>query len=260
MCILWGDPHVIGFDQMATDKESATSFYSSGDFWLVKSATVHIQARFEPTNYTEGLAATNRIVVGGPFLHGHKIEVGTGDSGVITVDGKPEMGTFPSSFSSELFELRYDDAGVLPDVVPTMNKKRVVHMRLPLGVVVRVFQWKNYLDLWVEMAVQPGQDGVCGNGNGNPGDDTTQAIMARVGFNRVRLEEELLTGRPAISFTHQMAKMMETECTIEQQARGQALCDAQLGVAVPENESRSCMFDFCFGMNVRARSQAKKYA
>jgi hypothetical protein len=155
--------------------------------------------------------------------------------------------------------LRYDESGALPDVVPTMNKKRVVHMTLPLGVVVRVFQWKNYLDLWIKMEIQPGQDGVCGNGNGNVGDDTTQAIMARVGFSRVRLEEDLLSGRPAISFTPQMSKMMETECPIEQQSQGQALCETQLGVAAPESESRSCIFDFCFGMNVRARAEAKKY-
>merc|ERR1740121_3250191 len=67
VCTLWGDPHVIAFDQVGTDKSQASSFYGDGDFWLVKSDTVHIQGRFEGTRYTEGLAATNQIVVGGPF-------------------------------------------------------------------------------------------------------------------------------------------------------------------------------------------------
>merc|ERR1719229_1754715 len=53
MCTLWGDPHVISFDQMDTDKSKAYSFYGDGDFWLVKSSTVSIQARFEGTKYTE---------------------------------------------------------------------------------------------------------------------------------------------------------------------------------------------------------------
>merc|ERR1712039_937382 len=74
VCTLWGDPHVITFDQVGTDKNQATSFYGDGDFYIVKSSTVIIQGRFMGTKYTEGLAATNQIVVGGPFLHGHKIE------------------------------------------------------------------------------------------------------------------------------------------------------------------------------------------
>jgi len=56
-CKLWGDPHVIQFDQVGSDKNQAPSFYGDGDFWLVKSSTVSIQARFEGTKYTEGLAA-----------------------------------------------------------------------------------------------------------------------------------------------------------------------------------------------------------
>merc|ERR1719437_73123 len=118
MCTLWGDPHVITFDQVGTDKNQATSFYGDGDFYLVKSSTVIIQGRFEGTKYTEGLAATNRIVVGGPFLKGHKIEVGTRESGVLTVDGLPVISTFPGSYQGAGFTLRYDGQGNVPDVVP----------------------------------------------------------------------------------------------------------------------------------------------
>merc|ERR1711957_172213 len=212
LCTLWGDPHVIVFDQVNTDKNQASSFYGDGDYWLVKSDTVHIQGRFEGTKYTEGLAATNQIVVGGPFLHGHKIEVGTRDSGILTVDGQPVMPGFPGSYAGDTFTLHYDDQGEVPDVIPEGNEKRIVHMNLPLGVKVTVFQWGNYMDVQVEMSKQPGHDGVCGNFNQNMGDDTTQAIMARI------------------------------------------------GARVPRGEINSCTFDFCFGMNVRARSHAKTYA
>jgi len=259
VCTLWGDPHVISFDQVGTDKSQASSFYGDGDFWLSKSDTVQIQGRFEGTKYTEGLAATNQIVVGGPFLHGHKIEVGTRESGVLTVDGQPVMSTFPGSYSGAGFTLRYDAVGEVPDVVPEGNERRIVHMTLPLGVKVRVYQWGNYVDVQVEMSAQPGQDGVCGNFNQNHGDDTTQAIIQRIGA-RVRPAENMLSGRAMIEFTPQMQKMLAAECPAAKQASAQKLCSASLGLGLGDILVNSCTFDQCFGMNVRARSHAKTYA
>jgi len=260
ICTLWGDPHIISFDQVGTDKNQALSFYGDGDFWVVKSSTVHIQGRFEGTKYTEGLAATNQIVVGGPFLHGHKIEVGTRDSGILTVDGQPVMPRFPSTYRGDGFSLRYDAVGEVPDVIPEGNEKRIVSMDLPLGVKVRVYQWNNYLDVEIEMSPQAQQDGVCGNFNGNHGDDTTQSIIQRVGA-RVRPSENLLSGQAMIDFTPQMQRMMAAECATTRQASAQAFCSTSLGVAdAGATLVRSCMFDECFGMNVRARKHAKTYA
>merc|ERR1711972_1244699 len=257
VCTLWGDPHIISFDQMDDDKNKAYSFYGDGDFWLVKSSTVSIQARFEGTKYTEGLAATNQIVVSGSFVHNHKIEVGTLDSGILTVDGQKVIPGFPGSYSGAGFGVTYDDQGKVPDVVPEGNEKRVVHMDLPLGVKVTVFQWSNYMDVQIEMSKQPGQDGVCGNFNDNQGGDTTQSIMARVGA-RVRPSENLLSGQALIEWTPQMEKMMQVECTAATRAAGHAKCAQSLGPA--GNVVNSCTFDYCFGMNVRARKHAKTYA
>jgi len=257
MCTLWGDPHIISFDQMDTDKSKAYSFYGDGDFWLVRSTTVSIQARFEGTKYTEGLAATNQIMVGGAFLHGHKIEVGTLDSGILTVDGRRVIAGFPGSYNGAGFTVTYDGQGEVPDVVPEGNEKRVVHMDLPLGVKVTVFQWANYMDVQIEMTKQPDQDGVCGNFNGNQGDDTTQAIMARVGA-RVRPSQNLLSGKALIEWTPQMDKMMQVECAATTLAAGHAKCARYLGASGAV--VNSCTFDYCFGMNVRARSHAKTYA
>merc|ERR1719373_178192 len=257
LCTLWGDPHIMSFDQMDTDKSKAYSFYGDGDFWLVKSSTVSIQARFEGTKYTEGLAATNQIVVAGAFLNGHKIEVGTLDSGILTVDGQKVIAGFPGTYSGAGFTVTYDSEGQLPDVVPEGNEKRVVHMDLPLGVKVTVFQWSNYMDVQIEMSKQPGHDGVCGNMNGNQGDDTTQSIMARVGA-RARPSENLLSGKALIEWTPQMDKMMQAECAAPTRAAGHAKCTQYLGAA--GNVVNSCTFDYCFGMNVRARKHAKTYA
>merc|ERR1712107_629359 len=128
------------------------------------------------------------------------------------------------------FSVTYDAEGEVPDVVPEGNEKRVVHMDLPLGVKVTVFQWSNYMDVQIEMSKQPGQDGVCGNFNGNQGDDTTQTIMARVGA-RVPMSECLLSGHALIEWTHPMDKMMRVECPPATLAAGQAQCTQALGAA-----------------------------
>merc|ERR1712190_302367 len=123
----------------------------------------------------------------------------------------------------------------------------------------QVYQWNNYLDVQVEMSPQPGQDGACGNFNGNHGDDTTQQIIRRIGA-RVRPSENLLSGRAMIEFTPQMQKMLAAECAAQTQTTAQAFCSTSLGVPADEIIVKSCMFDECFGMNVRARSHAKTYA
>merc|ERR1719482_1259369 len=43
ICKVFGDPHVLTFDG------SHASFYSQGEYWIVKSSTVWIQGRYMPT-------------------------------------------------------------------------------------------------------------------------------------------------------------------------------------------------------------------
>jgi len=259
-CTLWGDPHVITFDQPNDDKNLATSFYGDGDFWLVKSSTVMIGGRFLGTKYTEGLAATNRVLVTGPFIHNIKIEVGTQEDNILTVGGQTVIGAFPGSYRDPagLFTINYNDQGNVPDIIPEGNEKRVVHINLPSSVTVTVFQWENYMDVQIEMPKQPGQDGVCGNFNGDLGDDTTQAIFSRVGA-RIKPAEDRFTGRAKIEFTPQMQKMMNAECKASVQASATGTCTASLGVPASDVIVKSCIFDECFGMNVRARARAKTY-
>jgi len=262
-CTLWGDPHIIAFDQPNEVKAQALSFYGDGDFWLVKGDQVSIQGRFEGTKFTEGLAATNQVVVGGAFLKGHKIEVGTQQSGIVTVDGQAVFSSFPAAAPYKAadgsFTVTYNSQGEVPDVVPEGNEKRIVRMTLPLGIKVDVFQWFNYVDVTITMAPQVSQDGVCGNFNGNQGDDTTQTIMQRIGA-RVQPSQSFLSGQAKIDFTHQMKQMFAAECPAAKQLEASAHCTTNLGELVSvTNILDSCKFDYCFGMNVRARSHAKLY-
>merc|ERR1712032_1330578 len=54
-CIGWGDPHLRTFDGTRAD------YYSSGEYYLVKSGPISIQARYLPTKFTNGLAVTKMV-------------------------------------------------------------------------------------------------------------------------------------------------------------------------------------------------------
>merc|ERR1712013_727220 len=69
-CIGWGDPHLRTFDGMRAD------YYSSGDYYLVKSGSVSIQGQYLPTKFTNGLAVTKMVAIGGPVLKGNKLIIG----------------------------------------------------------------------------------------------------------------------------------------------------------------------------------------
>merc|ERR1719291_1602643 len=252
-CVFWGDPHIITFDG------SRPSFYGEGEFWIVKSSSVHIQGRYMGTRYTHGLSATNKIAVGGPFLHGHKIEVGTLESGELTVDGNAVLSSFPSSFTLPhgLGTISYSAQGRLVDRATARWPKRAVHMSLNTGVQITVFRWKNYLDLSIDMTRIEGMDGACGNFNGNAADDTTQLIMARVGV-RVNAGERMFTHHANVVVTPEMATMIERDCPQQTWSHAHGLCRKQMP-SVATQEVTSCIFDECFGMLDHAQQTAKRY-
>jgi len=248
-CTFWGDPHVSSFDK------SRPSFYGEGEAWVVKSAQVKIQARYKGTKYTKGLASTNAVAVGGAFLRGHVVIVGTMDSGVLTVDGQSVLANFGSYSIGGFATLTYNSEGNLPDAAAGVWSKHIVHMSLPLGVQVTVYRWKNYVDLRINMPRQPDQDGACGNFNGNPGDDSTVAIQGRVGV-RVGPGELLFNSRLSITFTAEEQRLIKM-CPSQKYAEATAKCPGLLRGAHITNQNKGCVLDYCYGSNEHTLRYAK---
>jgi len=248
-CTFWGDPHLKTFD------DARPSFYGEGEAWVVKTATIKIQARYLGTQYTKGLAATSAIAVGGSFLKGHVIIVGTMDDGVLIVDGQSVLPSFGRYNVGGVAELTYSDQGNLVDAAAGIWEKHVVRMDLPEDVQIEVFRWSNYIDLRIKMPKRAGIDGACGNFNGNAADDSTRAIQARVGV-RVGPGELLFQHRHVIAFTAE-EKQLLTMCDPANMAAAESKCPGMLRGARITNQNKACYLDYCYGSNEHTLRYAK---
>ena len=242
ICTVWGDPHVMTFDHMHSD------YYSPGEYWIVKSSTIHIQGRYLPTRMTSGLAVTKTLAVGGPLLKGHKLFI-SADSA--TCDGQPILGGFPSSFSvPNVFDIQYNNVGTLLQKGRAGKALHIVHIKVndgtPEGVQIQINRWTeasegHYINVRITMHKQPGQDGHCGNFNGNPGDDARPAVRSRLGTTGVPPGELLFrTKTPVVAANRPDIN----NCDPAKLASAKDLCKKKEHKFIP---SMQCLVDVCFG-------------
>jgi len=177
---------------------------SNGDYWIVKSADVWIQGRYKATEWTDGLAATHTIAIGGPFMGNHKFIVepktvvepktGATHGGVIRYDNRVVLNTINSNFRSSVLTANYHNQGVSLDS-GIKEDVAIVDIDLPRGIKVTINRWQRHIDAKILMAAEPGQDGHCGNYNGVVADDTAGAIAGRVP-TLVSTQPEYLLDKP----------------------------------------------------------------
>eukprot|EP00440_Ansanella_granifera_P040205 gb/GFBE01043610.1/.p1 GENE.gb/GFBE01043610.1/~~gb/GFBE01043610.1/.p1 ORF type:complete len:676 (+),score=120.12 gb/GFBE01043610.1/:1-2028(+) len=239
-CKLWGDPHIITFDQ------SHLVFYSTGDFWIVKSEQLKIQGRFQCTDWTASHDKTDyssmtAIIVSGPIIDHHVIEVQTAD-GQILCDRKAILPGFGSAECGSA-KIEYNGVGELVDDAMAFLPHKVVHLTLPNGVSLQLNRWPNFMNAKIDMPPQAGgQDGVCGNFNGRATDDTGIELHRRYGKGIA--VGELLFDK-GIPLHVPQAPPSPTRCSEERHARAAHICrqesaDEEMGWSFAE-----CMGDVC---------------
>jgi len=154
--------------------------HGPGDYWLVFSARVRIQARFAPDAVSPGEGLFLRAVAaGGPFLGGGTAVVGcladavTWRGRAVLTSPRSDLEAFAGALVSE-----FEDATV------KMNQSSFgqVTAVLPSSVVLKVNRWHGHVNLAITMLPQQadaGQDGLCGNFNSVAGDDTVKLLTER---------------------------------------------------------------------------------
>merc|ERR1712232_1451139 len=159
----------------------------------------------------------------------------------------PIIGGFPANFDNSIVHVHYNGQGQTLQEGRSGKAMHVVHLQMPLGVNVQINRWMeasegNYINAKINMPAQPGQDGHCGNFNGNVADDDRLQIRARVGTTGVAQAEMLFPGpktpvvvanRPDIN-----------NCPRPQLETAKASCKAKEQKFIP---SMSCLIDVCFG-------------
>merc|ERR1712137_455436 len=169
-------------------------------------------------------------------------------SGQITWDGGPILQEFPSEWSvQDLVAARYRETEQPIDKAQLFRPIHGIDVELPLGVRLTVNRWRKHLDLVIHMRAQAGgQDGHCGNFNGDALDDTVDLIKARMDL-RVS-KEDLLFPKPGPHGDDAEPKVRELSvCAPHVRAKAEALCKESLGTAAMGQVLEACVFDRCFG-------------
>lgn len=166
---------------------------ASGDFWVVKSDYVHVQGRYW-SDRKDGQSSARAVAVGGPFLQGNRLIIEQGTGGKIYWNEREILFDGQTRFQADglisaqvarnhrrVVKSRFGWGGRwnrnrMSDVVQTVD------IDLPLDVTLRVNRLSYRMDFRITMKQLPGgQDGHCGNFNGDAIDDNTDSINARFG-------------------------------------------------------------------------------
>lgn len=195
VCRISGKPNITSFDGKTRNKYlTAGHSKTGGDTWIVKNAQVHIQGRY--TMMKQGNESYLRLIaVGGPFLESD----GTNNTLLISADGKKcywnskkILNHHGTTFQNALVSGKYNQESVDVDHPEEHVNVHSLDFKLPRGIKLLVNRAQHGLEMRLTMPrAEDGQDGECGNFNGNKTDDTVALIKNRINV-KIESDEMLL--------------------------------------------------------------------
>jgi len=250
-CRVYGDPHVITFDGRKV------SFYSTGEYWLVKSFPVAIQARYMATPVTNGLSVTKVLAIGGDILGRHLLRF---SAQYAMWDEEAILTEFPSKWTSTSppVSIVYDAEGEYLQEGREGKQLRVVKVTLPMGVSLQINRWNepgegDYMNVKIFLSGPlPNQDGQCGNFNGDPADDSRAALKERLGSSSAWVADEDLLFKERTPVVKTADPSID-DCPADKMPEAEKLCGKISRNGIPEKE---CIIDVCCGGEMFAAQDA----
>lgn len=170
----------------------------------------------------------------------------------MTCDGRSILDNFGET-SCGPGRIVFDNQGALVDAAMAFLPHKVVHMKLPAGVFIQANRWPNFMNAKIEMPKMEGQDGVCGNYNGDASDDGGKELHQRFGHG-VQAGEEIFATRLPL---HVPSKMPNSKrCSLAKRKQAEDICHAaatEVGWSFAE-----CLGDVCDKHTAAASVQAEE--
>jgi len=258
-CALFGDPHVISFDRVYGPP---VSVLSPGEYHLIKSEKLQVQARFGYTKQFRTATSTVGMAVGGSQIKGHTLAVvyvgpAPGIKGFkVFWDGKEILQHYPSTFVSPdlVLSAKYDamdpehyhregrhtiggTTGALPSFLFDLGDATGTF----LTVYVLVGP-DNVNAVVATRKIKGGQDGLCGNFNCNQEDDSLVALNRRGMAATVAQGQSLFrmaAPAPAWMMKHVAPPSLQ-ECDPTVRVEAAQRCKVLL-----HGNEEACIFDAC---------------
>jgi len=190
-CSISEDPHINVFDDsqislLLVENTEAVS-EAAGEKWLVNSASVQVQAKFEKVgniSLRDSNLFTRAVAIGGEILNGNVMVIGSLDD-PITWNGQPILLEDNSSFYLKETKVFVNATRGSSSLVQDLSKDNLgVNVRLRSGVSMVVNRLHHYLNVAIQMPPQAGgQEGLCGNFNGFGADDSLEMTSSRLDPN-----------------------------------------------------------------------------
>jgi len=260
-CTLMGDPHILPFDNPNGLMGDITQI-EGGDYWLLKSDDLQIQARFGFSSRFPAESSTMGIAVYGSLIQNHHLVVeyvgpAKGYQGFkVLWDGMDFLGgSFPQTFTGTNGILKAKLANMNPQDFHDQARHTIggTSGDLPsylfeLAPDIRIYMLIGEETVNVVLTLRRpsaagGIDGYCGNFNCQPEDDTMTAIHGRGVAGKI-VTGSLFDGAPALpeANSEQQGGGLEKleDCPQGLMEQAEKACEKE-----PDGMKKACMFDVC---------------
>jgi len=187
-CLIFGDPHIKGFDSLRTNKHT---FSPMGTHFLVKSDYITIQANYASSEHIkaqmEGISFTGSLVSDAGDDGKHSVISLLPNDGGVEIDGKVVMSckeadectaaeTFYDDPNGGHFNITYGMGSDIPELLqdqrPIPQRKNVYTIKFFQGASFLVHEGHGQsIYMQIGTRLLSNVSGECGNFNGNPDDD-----------------------------------------------------------------------------------------